>query len=516
MTGNVFDLPTMLFGPSQGARKSTILAASTKLSGFPDNERRVLGDVALAIAKWLRQREEDEIFGCLPLGPQAVSGRLLFRASFLEDLAGEPYGLASGIYLGRDVLKAINFHSELLAHLLPVPRENGGIGETPALVRAADFASDSQAASIGLEWRDISLRVPGNTEVLDVARHVLSGVRDKRLQRRIRGWVTSAVFPRLGVIDPSQSFQLVTSTASHAEDSYVKGEWRDGKYIGPAVSPPPSWAAWQRIDAALADDAELRQACGWAEMFANVEAIMLPGLLYDRLLQWDESGAGQFLKLLKRLRKAGLEQNPKAELARRIFETDETTRMRLLPALLALPNSDQAALGVTDLFSENPVLAAHLPVAAFSALLERGDWLLGGAVRQKHIDSLPEDSLVAALLFATKKIGSGADEYRDILVTTLKVFIDKSRIALHRRVDRHFVDVLESNYASSFLEANYQYPYYLFLRENEEPAAKAALGEHLAVAPQMPRDNGGLRELSGKFATYLTAMENSAAQRGSA
>ena len=44
-------------------------------------------------------RDEDEIYGCLPLSRAPLGGRLLFRAQYLHDLGGEPYGLAAGLYL---------------------------------------------------------------------------------------------------------------------------------------------------------------------------------------------------------------------------------------------------------------------------------------------------------------------------------------------------------------------------------------------------------------------------------
>lgn len=484
-----FDLPTLLFGPSQGARKSAILASSIKLSEIAEQERRVLHDVPLAIAKWLRQRQEDEIYGCLPLGPQAVSGRLLFRASYQSDLSGEPYGLASGVYLGRNVLAALGGHSERILQFLPAPLKDSGVGEQSVGVSAADLSNPVVGPYVGLEWRDVSILCVDGTPPEIVASRVLAGVTDDRLQTRIRGWVTSAAFPRIGIIDPARSFQLVVSKTAHAGASYVEGKW-DGGYVGPVVEAPPAWDAWKQIDAAVADDQALSRASSWALNLTKADPQKIPELLGQRMLRYGEEGGRLFLRLIMRLGRAGIIAKPADFIQSMISNIDEKSRDALMPAIAALSDAEQDALGIGGLLASDPALVAYLPAEHVTRLVTERDWLLSGNVKQRHFGFLRDETLAECVIYAAERLGAKDERYADVFGDLFDVFIEHDRVAMHEGEMAHrVIDTLEKTKARNrFSFAQSQ----LYTR-----MAKAAenTGARLTVDTEFPRDPASLGRL---------------------
>ena len=445
---SIFQLPTFLIGPSQGARSSTILERSAEPEALPEAERRLLNDLPLGIAGWMRRRDEDEIYGCLPLSRAPLGGRLLFRAQYLHDLGGEPYGLAAGLYLTRELLQALNGHAEHLAGVLPVPERDSPFTQAPLALDPARLPPLPEPVAIGLEWDDRAVQVADGAEPLAVVRQLLAGLGHPPQDRRVRGWVTTARFPQLGSIDPRASFQLVVSRTALGDETYLAGTWADGAYHGAQPKPPAAWPAWQALHAGLSDDPQLANACGWASNLAELEPDQVAGTLLQRVLAWPKLGPDLFLRLLARLGETGTVANPAGLLRAQIEQADDLARSPLLSALLKAPLPVRQRLHATELLRARPALVSLLDPAAFGVALGElalFDW---PELERRHVRALPTDARFAALDFGLTQIETNAAQSRYLLEhlqALVESLIDESNslvqadprnAAIARRIDQ--------------------------------------------------------------------------------
>ncbi|HEX4846873.1 MAG TPA: hypothetical protein VFV30_01905 [Novosphingobium sp.] len=369
-----FALPTFLFGPNQGARNSTILERSGGSDDVPEAERRVLGDLPLALAGWMGAREEDEIYGCLPLSRATTGGRLLFRAAYLRDVGGEPYGLAVGVYLPRELLHELDGHAERLVDLLPWPDRDTRFVAAPLTLDTASLPALADGVPVGLEWDDRAVMVEDGTPPLAVARTLLAGLRRPPQHRRVRGWVTTSRFPSLGGIDARSSFQLVVSAGSPPREDYPTAIWR-GEFRGPVSAPPPAWAAWQKLHALVADDRELAEASNWAANLAGLAPAAVAEGLLARALSWPNTGPRLFLAMAHRFGLGGALADPAARIEETVFTVDAEQRGALISALVRMPDPQRTTLGLWSLLARAPALAWETDPDTFALLLTELDWL---------------------------------------------------------------------------------------------------------------------------------------------
>lgn len=369
-----YALPTFLFGPTQGARNSTILERSSASDDVPETERRVLGDLPLAIAGWLSAREEEEIYGCLPLSRATNGGRLLFRATYQRDVGGEPYGLAVGIYLPRNLLHELDGHAERLVDQLPWPDRDTRFIIEPLVVDPAALAPLVDGVPIGLEWEDRAVMVEDSTPPLAVARILLAGLRHSPQHRRVRGWVTTGRFPSLGGIDARSSFQLVVTAGSPPREDYPSAIWR-GEFRGSVSPPPPAWAAWQRLYALMDDDPELAEASKWAANLAGLAPAAVAEGLLARALAWPKTGPRLFLAMAHRFEQGGVLSDSAARIEKAFCDAKVPERNALVSELIRMGEPARTTAGLFCLLDRDPWLAWKADQDAFAILLAETGWL---------------------------------------------------------------------------------------------------------------------------------------------
>ncbi|MEW4449078.1 hypothetical protein [Qipengyuania sp. JC766] len=465
-------LPAFHFGPSQGARSSRILASSRNLDAFPDIEARVLSDIPLAVAAWLEQREEDELYACLPLTRQSSGGRVLLRARYLRQIGGEPYGLASGLYLGPEALRALGGHAERIAHLLPDPESESAAAAEPFAVDPASDPVPADPVETGLEWSDLAIRIEDGTEPLAVTREVLAGMRHPEQARRVIGWCSSARFPRLGSIDPDAAFQLVVSAHSYPAGQRREALWNDG-YRGSVHSPPPSWDAWTKIRTLLAADPYLREANGWALNFASLPPERIAGALLDRHAARIAQDPRAYLGTLLRFSDAQLVDSSRSRIADRIEKGDEASRGALLAALLELDADTSARLEVDGLFLNRPELAQFLPREAFRAVLAKANWLRGPARSKRHLRDLRQDQLLDAIDHALVQMQRGEPGMESAFDELVEEFFRPERSGVRASTEAGaFADAVSRLGIETVIPWRYQPEFYAWQRE--APATRQA------------------------------------------
>ena len=510
-----FTVPTFLFGTSQGARSSAILRQSVGLGELPASEARVLGAFPLALAKWLRQREVDEAIGCLPLGYQPTDGRLLFHCVYLRDLGNEPIGVASGIYLGPRLLEALEYHPERLLHLVPVPSRDANAGEQPLEVSPEDFLPVSGRVVTGLEWRNIAIRIPENADPLAAMMPVLGAVSDPRLQQRVMGWATTSQFPEVGSINPEIAFQLIVSHRFPSKGGYHQLTFQDGGIVEPPVPPPPGWFSWQTVDAALVGEPVLQDACGWANIFIDLPPEAIVPRLMDRLLARSEDGGALYLQFLRQLAKAHILADPKAELRARIERADAPGKANLMAAIHDLADDQARELGITGIFTAEPVHALYLPPDHFRRLLDETEWLLSPFLKDRHLSSLDDEQLAASLSITAARLGETKGNHRAphaaVFRRLLLEFVDNKRLSLQQGLlARGLIDELQSVRARNYLDLapgtiylNIRRYAYRYLSAPDDSSAREALRAQADLSLQLPSDREGMHDLLYALDTVL-------------
>lgn len=443
-----FALPTFLFGPNQGARNSTILERSGGSDDVPEAERRVLGDLPLALAGWMGAREEDEIYGCLPLSRATTGGRLLFRAAYLRDVGGEPYGLAVGVYLPREMLHELDGHAERLVDLLPWPDRDTRFVAAPLTVDTASLPALTDGVPVGLEWDDRAVMVEDGTPPLAVARTLLAGLRRPPQHRRVRGWVTTSRFPSLGGIDARSSFQLVVSAGSPPREDYPTAIWR-GEFRGPVSAPPPAWAAWQRLHALVADDRELTEASNWAANLAGLAPAAVAEGLLARALAWPKTGPRLFLAMAHRFELGGALPDAAMRIEKAVREAKVPERNALVSELIRMGEPARTTAGLFWLLGRDPWLAWKADQDAFAMLLAETAWLANiGRLDEDPFQTIGSEYRFMAIeagfaaLFADPRIENPHHKALTWLVASLikdtdsLVQADPRNVAVARQINR--------------------------------------------------------------------------------
>lgn len=243
-------LPTYVIGPrNPDGRDFSFLAEALPVASLAPSAQSVAGALPLALSAWSRHGEP----GCVaavPLG-DGDAPVLLMRVAMLGFTDIGRLVFAHAVLADAATLAALDFGSEKLLDVIPVPDGNALFGQTPLTIDVDVLSSGTVEPwpGLGLGWQDRCILVESAADAEAALRSALASIDPPEQRQRVRGWASSGGFTRVGGFDPGAAFQaLAIAEGSHPLPAAML-PYRAARsgFAGDPAMVPASYLRWQEL-----------------------------------------------------------------------------------------------------------------------------------------------------------------------------------------------------------------------------------------------------------------------------